>query len=52
MSFDTWDGSDYNMPQILDQFPDYDWAASFDLSNGWPNIPMGPVPENAGYTFG
>lgn len=60
MSFDTWEGSDYNAPPMLDQFPDYDWAAGFQFSNSdFPTIPMGtmnPVmpanPANMGYTFG
>ncbi|KAF2126784.1 hypothetical protein P153DRAFT_297077 [Dothidotthia symphoricarpi CBS 119687] len=63
MSFDTWEGSDYNVPPMLDQFPDYDWAAGFDFSSSeFPNIPVGPVApanpmmhENVGYmghTFG
>ncbi|KAJ4370169.1 hypothetical protein N0V86_008905 [Didymella sp. IMI 355093] len=61
MSFDTWDGSDYNVPPMLDQFPDYDWAAGFEFSNSeFPNAPLGPIggpmmPQNAGhmgYTFG
>ncbi|KAF2470119.1 uncharacterized protein BDR25DRAFT_355830 [Lindgomyces ingoldianus] len=34
MNFDTWDGSNYDAPPMLDQmFPDYDWATSFDFSN-------------------
>lgn len=61
MSFDTWDGSDYNAPPILDQFPDYDWAAGFEFSNSdFPNAPLGPIGGpmvsqnvgNIGYTFG
>ena len=61
MSFDTWDGSDYNVPPMLDQFPDYDWAAGFEFSNSeFPNAPLGPIggpmmPQhvgNMGYTFG
>ncbi|KAL5392483.1 hypothetical protein PMIN02_006202 [Paraphaeosphaeria minitans] len=33
MSFDgAWDGEAYMFPPMLDQFPDYDWAASFDFS--------------------
>ncbi|UPX17520.1 uncharacterized protein EKO05_0007869 [Ascochyta rabiei] len=60
MSFDTWDGSDYNVPPMLEQFPDYDWAAGFQFSNSeFPNAPLGPVggpiPQNVGnmgYTFG
>lgn len=63
MSFDTWDGSDYNPPPMLDQFPDYDWAAGFDFSSSeLPNVPVGPtgpinpmMQENVGYmghTFG
>jgi transcriptional regulatory protein LEU3 len=61
MSFDTWDGSDYNVPPVMDQFPDYDWAAGFDFSNTeFPTMPAGPVGGplmpggmgNLGYTFG
>jgi len=64
MSFDTWDGgSDYGYQQpMLDQFPDYDWAASFDFSSEWPTVPMqipgpgqGPAEvfrAPAGYQFG
>lgn len=61
ISFDTWDGSDYNVPPMLDQFPDYDWAAGFEFSNSeFPNAPLGPIggpmmPQNVGnmgYTFG
>jgi transcriptional regulatory protein LEU3 len=48
MGFDTWDvGSDYGYQPMLDQFPDYDWAASFDFSSEWPTVPMqmpGPGP--------
>jgi len=61
MSFDTFDGSEYNVPPMLDQFPDYDWAAGFEFSNSdFPNAPLGPVggpmmQQNAGnmaFTFG
>jgi transcriptional regulatory protein LEU3 len=69
MSFDTqWDGSDYNVPPMMDQFPDYDWAAGFDFSNAeFPAMPAGPIGPigpigggqmvagnvgNMGYTFG
>ncbi|KAF1927574.1 C6 zinc finger domain-containing protein [Didymella exigua CBS 183.55] len=61
MSFDTWDGSDYSVPPMLDQFPDYDWAAGFGFSNSdLPSVPLGPLggplmPQNVGnmgYTFG
>jgi hypothetical protein len=61
MSFDTWDGSEYNVPPMLDQFPDYDWAAGFEFSNSdFPNAPLGPVggpmmQQNVGnmaFTFG
>lgn len=62
MSFDTWDGSDYNVPPSMDQFPDYDWAAGFDFSNTeFPSMPAGAVGGppmmannigNMGYTFG
>lgn len=50
MNFNTWDGSEYSVPPMLDQFPDYDWAASFELANDWPNPAMATLaPENAGY---
>jgi transcriptional regulatory protein LEU3 len=62
MSFDTWEGSDYNVPPMMDQFPDYDWAAGFDFSNTeFPAMPAGTMggppmlPSNMGnigYTFG
>jgi transcriptional regulatory protein LEU3 len=62
MSFDTWEGgSEYNVPPMLDQFPDYDWAAGFEFSNSdFPNAPLGPVggpmmQQNVGnmaFTFG
>jgi transcriptional regulatory protein LEU3 len=62
MSFDTWEGSDYNVPPIMDQFPDYDWAAGFDFSNTeFPTMPAGTMSGppmlpsnmgNIGYTFG
>lgn len=61
VSFDTWDGSEYSVPPMLDQFPDYDWAAGFEFSNtNFPTIPVGPMnpgmpPVNAanmGYTYG
>jgi len=62
MSFDTWEGSDYNVPPMMDQFPDYDWAAGFDFSNTeFPTMPTGAIggpmiPGNSmgnmGYTFG
>ncbi|KAF2686999.1 hypothetical protein K458DRAFT_297131 [Lentithecium fluviatile CBS 122367] len=59
MSFDTtWDGSEFGGYQpMLDQFPDYDWAASFDFSSEWPTVPMQiPGPGEmfrppAGYNF-
>ena len=58
MSFDAWDGSEYSAPPMLDQFPDYDWAAGFEFSNSnFPTIPVGAVnpgmpgnPANMGYT--
>ncbi|ORY13135.1 hypothetical protein BCR34DRAFT_481452 [Clohesyomyces aquaticus] len=51
MSFDTWNGSDYGVPPLVD-FPDYDWAASFDFSNGWPSGPLGQLPNStAGFNF-
>ncbi|KAF2643798.1 hypothetical protein P280DRAFT_444949 [Massarina eburnea CBS 473.64] len=43
MNFDTWGentGSDYGAAPMLDQFPDYDWAASFDFANEWPQVPI------------
>ncbi|KAF1359802.1 hypothetical protein EJ07DRAFT_118490 [Lizonia empirigonia] len=61
MSFDTWDGSDYSVSPMLDQFPDYDWAAGFEFSNSeFSNATLGPIggpmmPQNVGnmgYTFG
>lgn len=63
MSFDTWDGSDYSVPPMMDQFPDYDWAAGFDFSNTeFPAMPAGAATAggpmipgsmgNMGYTFG
>lgn len=58
MGIDAWDGSDYSAPPILDQFPDYDWAAGFEFTNsGFPTIPMAPImpgqsTPNMGYTFG
>jgi transcriptional regulatory protein LEU3 len=65
MSFDNWEGSDYNGPPMMDQFPDYDWAAGFDFSNTeFPAMPAGAIggpmggamlPNNMGnmgYTFG
>ena len=57
----SFDGSDYNIPPIMDQFPDYDWAAGFDFSNTeFPTMSAGPIggpmmPSNMGnmgYTFG
>jgi hypothetical protein len=38
-------GSDYGIPPVLDQFPDYDWAASFNFSNDWPNQDLGQIPQ-------
>ena len=56
MSFDGWEGGEYPGLPTLDQFPDYDWAASFDFSNEVPQIPQVPIgPINggpAGYQFG
>jgi transcriptional regulatory protein LEU3 len=65
LGYDTWEGSDYNVPPIMDQFPDYDWAAQFDFSNTeFPSMPAGAIggpmmPNNVhnnvgnmGYTFG
>lgn len=63
-SFDAWEGPDYGVPPMLDQFPDYDWAAGFEFSNAeMPNIPVGPInpmmtapgpggAPNMGYTYG
>ncbi|KAL5119569.1 hypothetical protein ACEQ8H_002415 [Pleosporales sp. CAS-2024a] len=61
MGLDNWEGSDYNVPPMMDQFPDYDWAAGFDFSNTeFPTMPAGPIggsqmmPANVGnmsYTF-
>lgn len=50
MNFEgAWDGESYMFPPVLDQFPDYDWAASFDFSNDPTQmqmpIPMPPVPQ-------
>jgi transcriptional regulatory protein LEU3 len=66
MGFDAWNGADYNIPPMLDQFPDYEWAASFDFSADWagsnplaaPSIAPMPdpnafnfvPPQNAGFT--
>ena len=59
--FESWDSQDYAIPPVLDQFPDYDWAAGFEFSNAEvPNVPvpmnpMMPVHGNApnmGYTYG
>ena len=64
MNFDgTWDGEPYMFaPPMLDQFPDYDWAASFDFPNdtNQMHIPqlqqpvdMGPIPAGStGYQYG
>jgi transcriptional regulatory protein LEU3 len=44
MSFDTWDGSQYDVPPMTDQFPDYDWAAGFEFSNSeFPTLSVGPI---------
>lgn len=60
-TFDRWDQSDYSIPPLLEQFPDYDWAAGFDFSNSnYPTVPIGPMNPvmqqgnmaNMGYTFG
>ncbi|KAF2014952.1 hypothetical protein BU24DRAFT_225515 [Aaosphaeria arxii CBS 175.79] len=46
----SWDPSNYAAPPMLDQFPDYDWAASFDFSNDFMNQGLGQMPpENVGY---
>lgn len=56
-----WDSSEYGVPPMLDQFPDYDWAAGFEFSNSnMPTIPIGAMnpamqqgnAANMGYTFG
>ena len=64
MGFDTFEGQDYGIPPMLEQFPDYDWAAGFEFSNtDMPNVPVGPMnpmmpgpghghPPNMGYTYG
>lgn len=42
--FETWNGSDYDVPPVMDQFPDYDWAAGFDFTaSDFPNIPVGTI---------
>ena len=51
MSLDSFDASDYNVPLMVDQFPDYDWAAGFNFSTGWPSMNMPPL-QNAEYNFG
>lgn len=61
-SFEAWEGQEYGIPPMLEQFPDYDWAAGFEFSNAeMPNVPVGamnpmmPGPGNApnmGYTYG
>lgn len=51
MSFNTFDGAEYSVPPMVDQFPDYDWAASFNFSSGWPSMAMPPL-ENTGFPFG
>lgn len=46
-----------NMPPMLDQFLDYDWATNFDFTNNWadqgpnPGVMGPPPPEGmaAGY---
>ncbi|KAF2659801.1 C6 zinc finger domain-containing protein [Lophiostoma macrostomum CBS 122681] len=47
----TWEMGDYSVPTMIDQFPDYDWATSFDFNvNGeWPNPALAMPPENVGY---
>ncbi|KAE8833822.1 hypothetical protein PTNB85_03805 [Pyrenophora teres f. teres] len=64
MGFDTFEGQDYGIPPMLDQFPDYDWAAGFEFSNSeMPNVQVGAMnpmmsgpghghPPNMGYTYG
>ncbi|KAF2181907.1 hypothetical protein K469DRAFT_729050 [Zopfia rhizophila CBS 207.26] len=49
--FDSLNGFNYCIPPMLDQFPDYDWATSFDLSNDWPSGPLGTLPEANGFNF-
>jgi hypothetical protein len=45
----TWEMGDYSVPTMIDQFPDYDWATSFDFNNEWPNPALSMPAENAGY---
>ncbi|PVI04715.1 hypothetical protein DM02DRAFT_160539 [Periconia macrospinosa] len=53
VNFDAWDGSsEYSVPPMLDQFPDYDWAASFDFTNEWVQQPMQGIADSGGYQFG
>lgn len=52
VSFDGWDGSEYSVPPMLDQYPDYDWAASFDFANDWSQAPMQGIADAGGYQFG
>lgn len=58
-----WDGETYMFAPMLDQFPDYDWAASFDFANDPNQIaqmpqlqqPIGMGPMNTGppgYQYG
>lgn len=45
-----WEGEAYMFPPMLDQFPDYDWAASFDFSNdpSQMQVPQLQQPVNMG----
>ncbi|KAF2005768.1 hypothetical protein P154DRAFT_423997 [Amniculicola lignicola CBS 123094] len=53
MGMDSWDGTFYDAPPMLDQFPDYDWAASFDFSTDWPNVNVNMEHvHTAGFNFG
>lgn len=51
IGFDAWNRTDYSAIPIVDQFPDYDWAASFDLANDWPasGLAAQMPPDNVGY---
>jgi transcriptional regulatory protein LEU3 len=53
IDFPAWDGDYNSIPPMLDQFPDYDWAASLDFANEWPNPVLAPLaPGNVGYAPG
>jgi len=60
-SHNRWDGPENSILPILEQFPDYDWAAGLEFSNSdFPPIPVGSMNPamqqgnvaNIGYTFG